>query len=85
MNSQELIGNCSKRFHELSEERESFEQELLDYLIFIEGQGVIMIKDKEKLADRINYFEQTCKSPRWKDFYLGWIEGRSDLVKNINQ
>lgn len=76
MNSTELIESCKKVFQECHEERESFEQELLDWITF--RQFYKQNIDKEN----VDYFLSTCKSFHWRSFYNGYLLGATQHLKD---
>lgn len=78
MNSTELIKSCKKRFEELHEERENFEDELLSWLDFHRMYN-IGIEKKE-----LEYFLSSCKSFHWRSFYNGFLEGSIEHLKDAN-
>lgn len=83
MNSTDLIGEVKKRFDELQGES-SFEDSLK---VIIEYWIQEMSNQHETDSVRINYLHTTLpyqlqqiKELHWRSFYLGWLEGRIDLL-----
>lgn len=82
MNSTELIQGAKEKYLQLRLEQAFFETDLLDYLKFLQEQSILEIKHEPSLKERLSYFLQTTKSPHWKSFYLGWVEGRVNFYMN---
>lgn len=82
MNSTELIESCKKMFKEYHEERESFEQEMYNWLLHQVEQGNIQVTDTLSVKRSIEYFLCSCKSFHWRSFYNGFLFGATQSLKD---
>lgn len=84
MNSTDLIGDARKRFDELQGDS-SFEESLnviIEYWIqkTLDQFDFADPNFTESLNKTLPYQLQQIKELHWRSFYIGWLEGRIDLL-----
>jgi len=84
MNSTDLIGDARKRFDELQEDS-SFEDSI-ENIIYLWEDSVIESFESNRpvpptLKETLTYQLQQIKELHWRSFYIGWLEGRINLIE----
>lgn len=82
MNSTDLIGEVRKRFDELQGDS-SFEDSIENIIHFWEDTVIESFESGKPtpiLKETLTYQLQKIKELHWRSFYLGWLEGRIDLL-----